>query len=149
MSTQEQYHDSAEKHVSGESVYINDLDGGSNMLHGHVLYSSYAHAKIIAIDISKAEDLQGVHTVLTAKDIPGHNQMGPVVHDEICLAEDEVTFVGQAIALIAAESSDIARAAANLIKVDFKELPAILTLDEAIAKGELLGTPSIIKRGDK
>ena len=148
MSTQEQYHDSAEKHVSGESVYINDIDGGSRMLHGYVLYSKLAHAKINSIDVSKAKAFEGVHAVLTANDIPGQNQMGSVVHDEVCLAHDEVTFVGQAIALIAAESSEIARQAANLIEIEFKELPSILTLDEAIAKGEMLGTPRIIERGN-
>ena len=148
MSTQEQYHDSAEKHVSGESVYINDIDGGSRMLHGYVLYSKLAHAKINSIDVSKAKAFEGVHAVLTANDIPGQNQMGSVVHDEVCLAHDEVTFVGQAIALIAAESSDIARQAANLIEIEFKELPSILTLDEAIAKGEMYGTPRIIERGN-
>lgn len=148
MSTQEQYHDSAEKHVSGESVYINDIDGGSRMLHGYVLYSKLAHAKINSIDVSKAKAFEGVHAVLTANDIPGQNQMGPVVHDEVCLANNEVTFVGQAIALIAAENEDIARAAANQIKIDFEELPAILTLDEAIEKGEMIGTPRIIERGN-
>lgn len=148
MKIQELYHDSAEKHVSGESVYINDLDGGSNMLHGYVLYSPYAHARIMNINTSKAEGLDGVYAVLTAKDIPGQNQMGPVVHDEVCLADKEVIFVGQAVVLVAAKTPDIARKAAALVQVQYEELPAILTLDEAITKGEMVGAPREIKRGD-
>lgn len=148
MNPHEIHHDSAEKHVSGESIYINDMDCGSNMLFGKVLYSPHAHARIIAIDISKATALPGVSAVLTAKDIPGQNQMGPVVHDEPCLAQNEVTFVGQAIAIIAAQSMDIAQQAAKLIDIQFEELPAITSLEQAMEKGEILGTPRIIKRGD-
>ncbi|MDX9848463.1 MAG: xanthine dehydrogenase molybdopterin binding subunit [Tenuifilaceae bacterium] len=148
MNPHEIHHDSAEKHVSGESIYINDMDCGSNMLFGKVLYSSHAHARIISIDTKKASVFPGVCAILTAEDIPGQNQMGPVVHDEPCLAQNEVTFVGQAIALIAAQSMDIAQQAAKLIDIQFEELPAITTLEQAMAKGEMLGTPRIIKRGD-
>lgn len=148
MNPHEIHHDSAEKHVSGESIYINDMDCGSNMLFGKVLYSPHAHARITSIDTEKASVFPGVCAVLTAEDIPGQNQMGPVVHDEPCLAQDEVTFVGQAIAIIAAQSMDIAQQAAKLIDIQFEELPAITTLEQAMAKGEMLGTPRVIKRGD-
>jgi xanthine dehydrogenase molybdopterin binding subunit len=148
MSRQDLFHDSAISHVSGESVYVNDMDGGKNMLYGHVVYSLHAHAKILSCDISAAKSLSGVHAVITAKDIPGENQMGPVVHDEICLAEDVVTFAGQAIVLIAAESMDIAREAAALVKIEYEELHPVLTLEEAMQNGSSMGTPRIIKRGD-
>ena len=87
-------HDSASKHVSGESVYIDDMLVNEQLLHGHILYSPHAHARIKSIDTSAAKKLRGVHAVITAKDIPGHNQMGPVIHDEPCLAEKEVLCVG-------------------------------------------------------
>lgn len=148
MNNQELHHDSAEKHVSGESIYINDMDGGSNMLYGYIAYSTKAHARIRSINTSKAEGLKGVHSVITVKDIPGQNQMGPVVHDEVCLALDEVTFVGQAIALVAADSQEKARLAAKLVEIEYEDLPAILTIEEAIEKKQMLGTPRIIKRGD-
>ncbi len=148
MKNRELYHDSAEKHVSGESIYINDMDGGSNMLYGYIAYSTKAHARICSVNTSKAEGLQGVHSVITAKDIPGQNQMGPVVHDEICLAHTEVSFVGQAIVLVAANSMETARQAAKLVEVDYEELPAILTIEEAMEKDQMLGTPRIITRGD-
>jgi len=148
MSRQDLFHDSAISHVSGESVYVNDMDGGKNMLYGHVVYSPHAHAKILSCDISAAKSLAGVHAVITAKDIPGENQMGPVVHDEICLAEDEVTFAGQAIVLIAAESMDIAREAAALVMIEYEERHPVLTLEEAMQNGSSMGTPRVIKRGD-
>jgi len=148
MSKLDLFHDSAISHVSGESVYVNDMDGGKNMLYGHVVYSPYAHAKILSCDISAAKSLSGVHAVITSADIPGENQMGPVVHDEICLAEDVVTFAGQAIVLIAAESMDIAREAAGLVKIEYEELQPVLTLEEAMQNGSSMGTPRIIKRGN-
>jgi xanthine dehydrogenase large subunit len=113
-----------------------------------VFYSQHAHARILSINKSKAKEFKGVYAVLTAEDITGQNQMGPVVHDEVCLATDEVTFVGQAIALIAAQNIDIAKQAAKLIEVEFQELQAVLTIDEAIKNGDMIGTPRIIKRGD-
>ncbi|TVQ13645.1 MAG: xanthine dehydrogenase molybdopterin binding subunit, partial [Bacteroidetes bacterium] len=148
MSNNAIYHDSAHKHVSGESVYVNDMDGGSRMLHGHVVYSDKAHARIISCDVAAAREVCGVHAVLTHKDIPGLNQMGPVVHDELCLAVDEVIFIGQAIVLIAAQTSDIAKEAAAKVNIQYEDLPAVVTLEEAMANGSSMGTPRVISRGD-
>ena len=119
MSMKNIPHESAIKHVSGKSVYIDDIAVNNELLIGHVVYSSHAHAKIKSIDISEAKKLKGVHAVLSWKDIPGHNQMGPVVHDEVCLAKDEVVCIGQAIILIAADTEEIARHAETLIWIDF------------------------------
>lgn len=148
MSAKDLFHDSAVKHVCGESVYINDMDGGQNMLYGHILYSPHAHAEILSCDISRAMQLPGVHAVLTAKDIPGQNQMGPVVHDEPCLADTHVIFAGQAVALIAAQSMEIAREAANHIDITYKKLPAVVTLKQAMESNACMGTPRVIQRGD-
>ncbi|MCX6231323.1 MAG: xanthine dehydrogenase molybdopterin binding subunit [Bacteroidetes bacterium] len=142
------YHDSAIKHVSGKSVYINDMDVSSDLLFGKVVYSPFAHAKILSVNIDKALQVKGVHSILNYKDIPGINQMGPVFHDEVCLAENEVHFIGQAVLLIAAESMETANKAAKLIEINYEQLPAITTLEEAIANDQLLSTPRIIKRGN-
>ena len=141
-------HDSATKHVSGQSVYIDDMLVNSQLLIGRVVYSKYAHAKIKSADLSKAKSLKGVHAVLDWKDIPGHNQMGPVVHDEFCLAVDEVYCIGQAIILIAAESEEIAIEAEKLITIEYLPLEPILDLQTAIEKNSLLAPPRIMKRGD-
>jgi len=118
-------HESASKHVSGEAVYIDDILVSSQLLAGRVVYSPHAHAKIKSFDISEAKKVRGVHAVLCYKDIPGQNQMGPVVDDELCLAIDEVTFVGQAMFLIAADTETNARTAEKLIKVDYDLLEPI------------------------
>ena len=141
-------HDSAIKHVSGESVYINDFQVNSQLLIGRVVYSSHAHAKIKSLNLSIAKQLKGVHAVLCYKDIPGINQMGPVVHDEVCLAIDEVLCVGQAIVLIAAESEEIAIAAEKLITIEYEPLVPVLDIRTAIEKNLLLGTARTMQRGD-
>lgn len=141
-------HDSAGKHVSGQSVYIDDILVNTQLLYGHIMYSPHAHAKINSIDISAASAVPGVHAIVLAKDIPGENQLGPVVHDEPCLADKEVICVGQAIVLIAAENAECARAAEKLIHIDFESLDAILDLETAIQKNTLLAPPRTMQRGD-
>ncbi len=141
-------HESASKHVSGEAVYIDDIPVSDQLLVGRVVYSPHAHAKIKSFDLSEAKKSEGIHAVLCYKDIPGHNQMGPVVDDELCLAIDEVTFVGQAMFLIAAETEAQARAAEKLIKVEYELLEPILTIEQAIEKNSLLGPPRAMQRGD-
>ncbi len=150
MNTNENqiYHDSAIKHVSGKSVYINDMNAPSGMLHGKVVYSPYAHAQILSFNLEKARQLKGVHAILSYKDIPGANQMGPVFHDEPCLAENTVNFIGQAVFIIAAESKEIAAKAEKLIEIEYKPLTPITTIEEAIANNQLLSVPRIINRGN-
>lgn len=142
------YHESAKFHVSGEAIYIDDIKVNNQLLHGYVYTSPVAHAKIKSYDLSEAQKIAGVHAILNYQDIPGHNQMGPVFQDEVILAIDEVTFIGQAIFLIAAESEEIARQAAKLIKIEFKELPAILTIEDAIQNGVTVQPSRKIETGD-
>lgn len=141
-------HDSAIKHVSGKSIYIDDIPVNSQLLHGHVLYSPHAHARIKSIDITEAKNLKGIHAILQAQDIPGQNQMGPVIHDEPCLADQTVNCVGQAILLIAADDEETARKAAQLIRIEYEVLEPILNLETAIEKGTLLAPPRTMQRGD-
>lgn len=141
-------HESAAKHVSGESVYVDDILVNELLLVGRVVYSPHAHAKIKSFDLTGARKVPGVHAVLSHEDIPGHNQMGPVVKDEPCLASGEVQCVGQGMFLIAAEREDQCREAEKLIKVDYEVLTPILTLEEAIQTENLLGPPRTITRGD-
>jgi xanthine dehydrogenase large subunit len=141
-------HESAEMHCTGEAVFVNDMQVNENLLIGHIVYSKYPHAKILNIDISKAKEIKGVAAILSYKDIPGENQMGPVVHDELCLAENEVTFIGQAILLIAAVSKEIAIEAAKLIKIEYKPLVPILDIETAIRKNNLIAPQRKIERGN-
>ncbi len=147
MKTVDLKHDSAVKHVTGQSVYVNDIEANRQLV-GRVVYSPEAHARISLIDTKAALKLNGVVAILTYKDIPGKNQMGPVIDDEPCLAEDEVGFIGQAIALIAAETEEAALKAEKLIRIEYEELESILDLREAIESGSLIAPPRIIECGN-
>ena len=133
------HHESAINHVTGEAVYIDDIAVEERLLTGHVVYSKHAHARIKSFDLTAAKKVPGVHTILNFKDIPGENQMGPVIQDEPCLAENEVTFIGQAIFLIAGESEEICRQAEKQIKVKYDPLPATFTIEESAEINNLLG----------
>lgn len=147
MKTANLKHDSAIKHVTGQSVYVHDITTHQQLV-GKVVYSPVAHARVKHLDISSALALKGIHAILTHADIPGQNQMGPVVHDEPCLAAGKVEFIGQAIVLIAAETEEAAVSAQKLIKFEFEELEAILSLNDAIEKDNLIAPPRIIETGD-
>ena len=141
-------HDSAMKHVTGESVFVGDIPADGRLLHGQVVYSRVAHGKIKHLDFSAAQNLPGVKAIITAADIPGENQMGPIIHDEPCLAADKVEFIGQAVVLIVAETEEIAREAATLVDIGYEELPAVVDLETAIRCGELIAPERKIARGN-
>lgn len=140
--------ESAIRHVTGASVFVADMPMDDRLLCGWVFYSPMAHGKITSLDISGALNAKGVRAVITARDIPGVNQMGPIIHDEPCLAEEEVWFIGQAIALIAAETEEEARRAAGMIRLEIDPLPAITDLETAIREGELIAPERKIIRGN-
>jgi xanthine dehydrogenase large subunit len=141
-------HESAVLHVTGEALYIDDLPSSPTTLTGRVVYSPLAHARIVSYDLSKAKSAPGIVAVLSAKDIPGHNEMGPVVKDEPCLADSVVTFVGQAMFLIAARTDAECRAAEKLIEIKYEPLKSILSIEDAIAANSMLGPERTMQRGD-
>lgn len=141
-------HESAVAHVTGTAVYVDDMPVGGDLLHGVVVYSRQAHAEIISMDCSKALALDGVETIVTFRDIPGQNQMGPVVHDEPCLATDRVEFIGQAVALIAARDDETAHQAARLVEINYDPLPAILDIESAMKSENRLSSERKIETGD-
>ena len=140
--------DTAPGHVSGKSLFIDDLPP----LHGELLVGIYpspvAHGRIKSIDLTEAKKLPGVAGLFTHKDVPGHNKFGPVVHDEYLLAEDETHFIGHPIVLIAAETLDQIEAAKKAIKVDIETLPAIFSIEDALKAEQWIGGWREMKRGD-
>ncbi len=116
--------------ATGRAVYVDDMTR-PGLLHGAVLRSAYAHARIVAIDTAAALALPGVHCVLTGEDFP--HRYGAFVQDEVALARDRVRYVGEPVAVLAAETPALARQAAALIAVDYEELPAVMTPEEALA----------------
>ena len=104
-------HINGREHVTGRSRFIDDIPKPGGLLHVKVLPSPVAHGKISKLDTQAAKALPGVCTILTAADIPGENQIGGIIQDEVCLAEGEVHFVGEPVAVVAAESPEAAEAA--------------------------------------
>ncbi|HTY58135.1 MAG TPA: xanthine dehydrogenase molybdopterin binding subunit [Bacteroidota bacterium] len=141
-------HESAELHVTGEAVYIDDIAPPAGLLAGRVHYSPHARARIVSIDLDAARAVPGVHAVLCHRDIPGENQMGPVIPDEPCLAEGEVRCAGQAVVLIAAVDDETARRAEARLRIEYEPLEPILDIESAIRQKSLLGPGRTMRRGD-
>jgi xanthine dehydrogenase large subunit len=131
-------HYDARLHVQGLSLYVDDVPSPHGMLHAAVFSSPVAHGKLRSVDIQHALNVPGVHAVFLAKDIPGENQIGAIIQDEVLLAEDAVHFIGHPIALVIADSADLARHATTLIKVDIEKLPAIVCPREAYKRGHFI-----------
>uniref|UniRef100_A0A8C9SVW9 Xanthine dehydrogenase/oxidase n=1 Tax=Scleropages formosus TaxID=113540 RepID=A0A8C9SVW9_SCLFO len=126
-------HLSALKQATGEAVYCDDIPCYDNELHLALVTSTKAHAFIENIDTKEAMCVPGVVAFLTAKDIPGSNRTGPAVYDETVLAEDMVTCVGHIIAAIVADTQAHAQRAAKAVKITYKELKPVVTIQEAIS----------------
>jgi xanthine dehydrogenase large subunit len=141
-------HDSAETHVTGQALYIDDILTAAGTLEAALVLSPHAHARILRIDLSRALAAPGVVAAITAADIPGRNDIAPIRSDEPLLVPDRVTYAGQPVAAIAAATLDQARAAAKLVDIAYEPLPAILTVEEAIAQEEYVCPPQTIARGD-
>lgn len=110
--------------VTGRAIYTDDITF-PNMLYARTLRSPHPHARILAIRTERAKALPGVHAVLTHADVPGENRHGLVYRDWPVLCEDVVRYVGDAVAIVAAESETIAAAALDLIEVDYERLPVV------------------------
>ncbi len=128
----------AEAKARGAALYTDDLKL-PGMLHGRILRSPLAHARIKHIDASKALALPGVKCVITGEDTPkikyGNWRLFPETQDEYPLAVDKVRFIGDEVAAVAAADPDIAQEALELIVVDYEELPAVFDVDSAIKPG--------------
>lgn len=123
----------AQAKVLGRAQYAGDIKL-PGMLHGKVLRSPYPHARIAGIDVSQALALPGVRAVLTGADCP--NTLWGVHHKERrILALGSVIFAGEEVAAVAAVTEEIARDALDLIRVEYEELPCLLTPEEAMAPG--------------
>jgi CO/xanthine dehydrogenase Mo-binding subunit len=105
------------------------------MLHMQVLRSPHPHARILCIDASAARALPGVECVLTCDDVPGVDNFGVFIEDQPTMARSVVRYVGEAVVAVAAETLDIARAALNLIRVDYELLPALFDPHAAMQPG--------------
>jgi len=122
--------------ATGETRYAADMSL-QGMLHGKVLWSPVVHARILGVDTTVAGNMPGVHAILTAKDVPDPNRFGLITADQPILADDRVRFLGDAIAVVFADTPVQATAAVETIQVSYEELPLVLSPEEALAGGAI------------
>lgn len=141
-------HESADKQVCGEAIYVDDRPALKGELHAAIGQSSVAHANIISIDLTAVKAAKGIVAVITVEDVPGHTDIGPVFPGDPVLAQGKVEFMGQPIFAVAATSYDLARKAVQLAKIEYQPLDAVLTVKDALAKQNFVRPPFTMQRGD-
>ena len=143
-------HLAALKQCTGEAQYTDDIPVQRNELYGHMVLSTKPHAKILSVDPSPALELPGVADWVDHHDLPNPeaNWWGAPSCDETFFAVDEVFTAGQPIGMILADSAKHAEAAARVVKIEYKELPAIFTMEEAIVQESYFDHYRFINNGD-
>uniref|UniRef100_A0A8D0RZ41 Xanthine dehydrogenase/oxidase n=1 Tax=Sus scrofa TaxID=9823 RepID=A0A8D0RZ41_PIG len=140
-------HLAAALQASGEAVYCDDIPCYENELFLRLVTSTRAHAKIKSIDISEAQKVPGFVCFLSADDIPGSNEIG-IFKDETVFVKDKVTCVGHAIGAVVADTPEHAQRAAHGVKVTYEDLPAIITIEDAIKYNSFYESELKIEKGD-
>ena len=135
-------------HVTGRSIYVDDVPVRAGTLYASVFSSPVAHGHIEKIDFAKAEKMPGVVKIISHKDVPGENEIGGIISDEPLLADKEVHFQGMPILLIIAESEEIARAARHEIDIKISPLEVVTDPREAFKKGDILSDSRTFELGN-
>ncbi len=142
--------------VTGRAKFTDDLKF-PRLLHAAPVYADFVHARLDRVVTDAAAQAPGVHLVLTAKDVPGANRFGQIVRDYRIFADDKIRYHGDVVALVVAETRDLAIRAADLVRVEATPLPAVLDPEEALRPDsplvhEELGTNVVnthaVRRGD-
>jgi xanthine dehydrogenase/oxidase len=143
-------HVAALKQTTGEAQYTDDIPAMKNELHGCFVLSTRAHAKIKSIDYSPALEIPGVVDYVDKDDLPSPkaNRWGAPHFDEVFFAEDEIFTAGQVIAMVLATSALRAEEAARAVKIEYEDLPAVLTIEEAIEQERFHNLYREIRNGD-
>jgi xanthine dehydrogenase/oxidase len=143
-------HVSALKQCTGQAQYTDDIPAQKNELYGCMVLSTKAHAKIISVDVGAALNMPGVYDYVDHRDLPtpGANWWGAPNCDEVFFAVDEITTAGQPIGMILANSARVAEAGSRAVKIEYEELPAILSIEEAIEADSYFDHFKFIKNGD-
>ncbi len=144
-----QRHDSAHKHVSGEALYVDDIPEPRDLLHVYARLAERAHARITRLDVSEVRNAPGVAAVVTPDDVRDTtNDIGPVFPGDQVFADGEVLFYGQPLFAVAADSIETARRAAMRAEVDYEDLDAILSIEQALEHDAYILPPKTWERGD-
>lgn len=140
-------HLAAHMQASGEAVYCDDIPRYENELSLRLVTSTRAHAKILSIDTSEAQKVPGFVCFLSAEDIPGSNVTG-LFDDETVFAKDEVTCIGHIIGAVVTDTREHAQRAAQGVKITYEDLPAIITIEDAIKNNSFYKYELQIEKGD-
>jgi xanthine dehydrogenase large subunit len=141
-------HDSAVGHVTGAARYLDDVPTVPGTLEAALILSPHAHARIRRIDLRRALAAPGVIAAVSARDIPGRNDIAPIRSDEPLFPPEIAEYEGQPVAAVAATTLDEARAAAKLVEIEYDVLPAVLAVEDAIARQQFVSPPQTMTRGD-
>ncbi len=141
-------HDSADKHVSGEAIYIDDRLEFPNQLHVYARLSDRAHARIVRVDVSPCYAFDGVRIAITHEDIPGLKDIGALLPGDPLLAIDTVEFVGQPVIAVAARDLETARKAAMAAIIEYEDLEPVLDVVQAYRNKHFVLDSHTHQRGD-
>ena len=141
-------HDSAVAQISGSATYVDDIPEVRGTLHAAPILSHVAHGKLLGVDAGAALAMPGVVDVVLAADISGSPMLASFVGDEPIFAKDTVQHVGQVIGLVIARTVQQARHAARQVQVRIAPLPAVLTVQDALATKSFVLPPVTVSRGD-
>ena len=136
-------------HVRGESIFGDDITPPEGLLHAVLFTSPVSKGKIKRLDISKAQKAKDIAGIFTWKDIPGKNQIGHVVlEDQELFAVENLEYIGQPIAVVAASTKKAAAAACKLINLEVEELEAVFDPRVAYKKAMIHGKKRVLINGD-
>lgn len=141
-------HESARLHVTGRAQYLDDIALPVGTLHAALGISPVAHGRLRGLDLEAVRQSEGVIEVITASDLPGANQCGPVLDDDPILADGLVVYAGQPVFAVLATSHELARRAARRARFDIEALPAILDIRTAVAQGSFVLPTQTLVRGE-
>jgi xanthine dehydrogenase large subunit len=140
-------HDSASSHVRGKSEFVGDRPRVHGELLCGLVTSPHARARIVRLDAARARAISGVACVVTAAEVH-HNRWGSIIEDQPVIAGAEVNYFGETVAVVAAESKESLALGIAAVEVEYEQLPAIRSIDEARAAELFIGSERAIARGD-
>ncbi|MDF1486637.1 xanthine dehydrogenase molybdopterin binding subunit [Ramlibacter sp. H39-3-26] len=141
-------HESARAQVAGAAHYVDDIPEIKGTLYAAPILSTVAHGRLRGVDAAAAQAMPGVRGVLLSADVPGDKMLAAFAHDEPVFAIDTVQHVGQVVGVVVADTVMQARRAARRVVLDIEPLPAILTLQDALAAQSYVLPPVFVRRGD-
>ncbi len=141
-------HDAAELHVTGRARYLDDIPSPGEALNLAFGCSIVAHGELLAVDVNEVASAEGVLRVITARDLPAANDVSPSGDGEPMLANGKVFFCGQPIFIVVARSHLAARRASRRAGISYRELPPVLTIEDALTAGDRLEDARVYGTGN-